>query len=112
LLIEGCKKLQTVHLLAATANDNSKRTAPTIAVVELSTCQAIRVIISRKVADLRLLSCKELVLLTIQNSVGRLLITDSPELKDLQASVPIYKIVNGAELQGDYTLTFYENDEE
>jgi hypothetical protein len=111
LKVEVRSNLEIVHLPAVTLYDKTRNTSLTE--VELSGCSCVRVIISRRVTDLRLLCCKKLVHLTSKNSVGRLSIVDCPKLKDLKALAPIHSMVftDKDNLQDDDSLSDYEDDD-
>jgi hypothetical protein len=111
LKVDGCKNLDVVHLTAVSTNDRTKNT--TVAEVKLSECPVERVTISRRVKDLRLVSCTELVYLTLKNNIGTLSITDCPKLKGLKALAPINNLVfsDKDNLQDDYSLNDYEDDD-
>jgi hypothetical protein len=109
LHVEWCRNLGIVHLTAGTTGGKTKQS--TVATVKLSSCSPVRVIISRKVIDLCLVSCTDLVHLTIKNNIGRLSIIDCPKLNDLQALAPINSLVFSDKDNYDYSLSDYEDNE-
>jgi hypothetical protein len=104
--LEGCENIKAFHFISLAINDKPN----TVTVVKLSACNLVDVFISRKVNDLRLVSCPELVKVTIQNAVGRLSVTDCPKLKNVNNLAPINIIFNSCNLEENYSLAFYEDD--
>jgi hypothetical protein len=104
--LEGCENIKAFRFPSLSANDKPN----TVKVVNVSACNLVDVIISRKVNDLRMLSCPELVNVTIQNMVGRLSITNCPKLKKVNNLSPINIIFNSCNLEENYSLAYYEDD--